>query len=99
MGEKMVKSEISIKMDMKQFMDRFGGNYADWCVGVTSSDDPRLLEMAHSKAMGKWWIFNTASSGSVAKYVAGFLQNLGADAEEIAEHQQSKVIYAYKKAC
>ena len=98
MGEKMIKSEINIKMDIKSYMDRFGGDYKQWSVGVTHCEDPRLLEMSHARKHGKQWIFNTASNNSIAKYVFRYLLNLGAQAEELTNMDQAKVIYAYKKS-
>ena len=96
MGERLIKSEINIKLDIKSYMDRCGGDYSDWQVGLAEVNDPKLKDLSANIIDGRW-IFNTASSGKTASHVLRFLLNLGANGGTTLDTVNSeRVIYAIK---
>jgi hypothetical protein len=85
--------------DIKKYVTKSKGDYPQWYAGV-SSDAPNSLFNVHKvKEKGDRWIYKTAITSKIAREVERyFLIVLGIDGEIGSGEEDSKMVFAYKKA-
>ena len=92
----MAKSKSEILNDFQDFMNRYGANYRDWCVG-TSADPKTQLFSVHKFKTGDKGLFRQAGSEIQVAEIAEFFTNLGAKGDD-GVNRGADYVYAYKRA-
>jgi hypothetical protein len=92
----MGKDKGTIVSEIKAYMTKWGGKYADWYVGIASDAERRLFnDHAVSKENGAWiWI--RAASSEDARAAEKSLLALGMDGGSGGGDYDSDCVYAYK---
>ncbi|MCK4788816.1 MAG: hypothetical protein KAV87_34055 [Desulfobacteraceae bacterium] len=95
----MAKSKQEIIDDIKSHMQKRGGEYSDWYVGISKDAKDRLFNGHSVKEKEDMWIYTTASSSQVAREVEDYFVNtLNTDGDTGGGDNTSDMVYAYKKA-
>lgn len=92
----MAKTESEIKKYIKDYIDKIGGLYRTWYVGITNDPQRRLFD-EHGVDREKWWVYATATSNAVARRVESYFINLGTGGAPGGGEEDARVVYAYKK--
>lgn len=91
------QSNQEIVNDIVAHMQKGGGAYRDWYVGI--SKDARARLSNHGVREGDWWIFCQATSSANARAVEKyFLESVGTDGGPGGGDDSADQVYAYKKA-
>lgn len=92
----MVKSEQEIISDIEGHIQKGGGGYNAWYVGISEDAKDRLF---NEHNVEEWWIFRQASSSQVAREIESYFVNiLGTDGGAGGGGENTDMVYAYKKA-
>lgn len=95
----MAKSKQEIINDINAYMQKGGGEYRSWYVGVSKDARDRLFNGHQVKENGDWWIYSQASSSQVAREVEDYYVNrLRTDGGPGGGDNTADYVYAYKKA-
>ena len=95
----MTKSKQEIINDIEGHIQRAGGGYRSWYVGISKDARDRLFRGHGVKEKGNWWICSRASSAQVAREIEDFFVNtLGTDGRAGGGDETADIVYAYKKA-
>jgi hypothetical protein len=95
----MAKSKPEIISDIKAYMEKGGGNYRAWYVGVSNDGRDRLFNGHRVRENGDWWIYRQATSSQAARDVEDYFVNtLGTDGGLGGGDYTADKVYAYKKA-
>ena len=90
--------EIQITQDIKNYIDRGGGYYSGWYVGIAADPRSRLFNDHAVQEQGDSWIFRTATTSEGARAVEQYLLGLGIDGGPGGGDDSSRAVYAYKKS-
>jgi hypothetical protein len=92
----MTRQEIII--EIKFHMDRHGGNYSDWYVGIASNPRDRLFNAHNVDEKNGTWIYREAENSSSARDIEDYFVNtLKTDGGTGGGDYSSRYVYAYKK--
>ena len=95
----MPKSMPKIIDDIKSHIQKRGGNYSDWYVGISKDAKDRLLSGHGVKEKKDVWIYRKASSSEAAREIEDYFVNtLNTDGGTGGGDETSDKVYAYKKA-
>jgi hypothetical protein len=94
----MINTKESIKADIEAYMQKRGGSYSDWYVGIASDPKQRLFNDHNVDEKNGAWIYRKADSSSVAREVEEcFVNTLGTDGGSGGGDYSTNYVYAYKK--
>jgi hypothetical protein len=93
----MVKSEKDIILTIDSYMQKFQYRNSDWYVGVATDPRDRLFNGHNVDEHNGIWIFEEASSDSVARSVEKAYLNTGHDGGSGGGDENSVYVYAYVK--
>jgi hypothetical protein len=95
----MVKSKEQIIEDIRGHMQKRGGAYGDWFVGIGSKARECLFEEHHVKKVGDHWILRRADSPRTARDVLDYFANiLATDYGDCTADHAGSAVYAYRKS-
>ena len=95
----MAKSKQEIINDIKNYIQKGGGGYSAWYVGISKDARDRLFNGHNVREKGDWWIYSQASSAQVAREIEDYFVNtLGADGATGGGDETADMVYAYEKA-
>lgn len=95
----MPKSKQEIIDDIKSHMQKRGGEYSDWYVGISKDAKDRLFNGHSVKEKKDVWIYRKAGSPQTAREVEDYFVNtLDTDGGTGGGDETSDMVYAYKKA-
>lgn len=94
----MAKTEAEVKDYIKDYMDKHGGNYPSWYVGISEDPRDRLFNQHRVDEKNDAWVFSPALSADVARRVERyFVEILHTDGGPGGGDVDAKAVYAYKK--
>ena len=94
----MANTKESIKTDIKAHIQKCGGSYSDWYIGIASDPKQRLFNDHNVDEKNGAWIYQEAESSSAAREVEEYFVNtLGTDGGSGGGDYSTKHVYAYKK--
>lgn len=94
----MANTKESIKTDIKAYIQKNGGAYSDWYVGIASDTRERLFNEHNVSEKSGSWIYREAEGSSAAREVEEYFINmLGTDGGSGGGDYSTKSVYAYKK--
>ena len=80
-------------------MQKRGGEYSAWYVGISKDAKDRLFNDHSVREKKDNWIYRSASSSQTAREVEDYFVNtLGTDGGTGGGDETSDMVYAYKKA-
>ena len=95
----MTKSKQQIIDDITAHIQKRGGAYGDWYVGISSHARDRLFSAHKVHEKGDRWIHRRAPSQEAAREIENyFLSNLAADGHTAEGENSASTVYAYRKA-
>lgn len=95
----MAKSKQEIISDIKEYMQKCGGGYSAWYVGISKDARDRLFNGHSVREKEDFWIYRTATSSQATREIEDYFVNtLGTDGGAGGGDEMADVIYAYKKA-
>jgi hypothetical protein len=95
----MAKSKQEIISDINAHIQKCGGSYRAWYVGVSKDARDRLFNGHRVRENGDSWIYRQATSSQAARDVEDYFVNtLGTDGGLGGGDYTADVVYAYKKA-
>jgi len=84
--------------EIRTHIQRCGGNYSAWYVGISKDAKDRLFNEHNIREKKDAWIFRIASSSQVARDIEEYFVNaLGTDGGGGGGDISSDMVYAYKK--
>lgn len=94
----MAKSEEEIKKEIENYIQKCGGSYSDWYVGITEDPSRRLFEEHGVRKDTDAWIYRQTASHETARRIEEYLVGiLGTDGGPGGGGQEAVYVYAYKK--
>ncbi len=94
----MAYSEQQIKSDIKEHIQKDGGGYRAWYVGISKDARDRLFNGHGVHENGDWWIYRQAESSNAARNVESYFVNtLNTDGGTGGGDEKADYVYAYKK--
>lgn len=95
----MANSKQEIINDIDAYIQKCGGAYRDWYVGISKDARDRLFNDHSVRENGDSWIHKTAMSAQAAREVEDhFVNTLGTDGGTGGGDYTANMVYAYKKA-
>lgn len=95
----MSKTKQEIIDDIKSHIQKRGGAYSDWYVGISKDAKDRLLNGHGVKEKKDVWIYRKATSSQIARELEDlFVNTLGTAGGGGGGDETSDMVYAYKKA-
>ena len=89
-------SASSIISEFKNYMQKCGGAYSDWYVGVAANARDRLFNDHNVDEKNGQWIYEDCGSDSAARQVEKHFLNLGCQGGTGGGDHTTKFAYAYK---
>lgn len=94
----MATSEENIKKDIKAYIDKVGGYYSTWYVGIATNAEDRLFNDHNVNKQNGNWIYSTAINDDVSRRVEEyFIDIVGTDGGKGGGDENTKMVYAYEK--
>lgn len=93
----MAKEKQEIIDEITTHIQRCGGNYSTWYVGVSKDVHDRLFNNHKVREKQDAWIYRKASSSQSARDIEEYFVNLGTDGGGGGGDVSSDMIYAYMK--
>jgi len=91
-------TEFEIKADIKDHMDKNGGYYPNWYVGVSKEPRERLFNGHSVEEKRDAWIYREATNSIVARRVEKYFCDIvGTDGGSGGGDEDACYVYAYKK--
>jgi len=91
-------TEFEIKDDIKNYMDKNGGYYSSWYVGISEEPRNRLFNGHNVEENSDAWIYRQATSSIVARRVEKYFCTIvGTDGGLGGGDEDARYVYAYKK--
>lgn len=94
----MVTSENVTKIEIKAHVDRDGGMYKDWYVGVANDVEARLFNDHKVNKDNSTWTYRLTNSPKIARRTRQYFLNMGFDGGIGNIDANANVVYIYKKA-
>jgi hypothetical protein len=83
----------------EEHIQKGGGGYKSWYVGISSNARDRLFNQHKVQEKGDWWIHKTATSSQIAREIETYFVNIrGTDGGPGGGDENADMVYAYKKA-
>jgi len=92
----MAKSKQQIIKNIEDHMAKRGGDIGDWYVGIAANPRERLFDDHSVDEKNGVWIYDTASSDSVARDIEKHFLDKGAQGGSGGGDEASTAVYAYK---
>jgi len=93
------QTKQEIANDLIAYIQRGGGSYRAWYVGVSRDARSRLFQDHNVREHGDLWIYRQAASARDAREVeASFVNTLGTDGGTGGGDYTADMVYAYKRA-
>jgi len=94
----MAKTKETIIEEMEDYMEKCGGTYSDWYVGITGDTNQRLFgDHNVDKEKGQWCRKEAYSSDDARDIEKYFLDECGTDGGPGGGNDDSVYVYAFKK--
>lgn len=94
----MAKPEEVVKKEIKEYIDKVGGLYNSWYVGIAEDPRERLFEEHNVDKDEDFWIYRECEDSDAARSVEDYFINvLGTDGETGGGDENTVYVYAYKK--
>jgi hypothetical protein len=94
----LVKTLFEIEKEIKDYIDRVGGPYQAWYVGISSVPRDRLFKDHGVREKEDAWIYRTALDANTARVIeVYFLSILGTAGGSGGGDIYAKAVYAYRK--
>jgi len=91
----MAKSKQEIISDIEGHIQKGGGGYNAWYVGISEDAEDRLFNEHKVK---EWYIYRQASSSQVAREIENYFVNVrDTDGGTGGGDENTDMVYAYKK--
>jgi len=91
-------SEEQIRVDIQSYIQRWGGGYDAWYVGIAKDPAGRLFSEHGVNKQEDLWIWRPATSTSAARRIERyFVELLNTGGGPGGGDQESDCVYAYKK--
>ncbi|KAF3978804.1 MAG: hypothetical protein HFP77_00015 [Methylococcales symbiont of Iophon sp. n. MRB-2018] len=97
MEDKISKSKQEIITVIDTHMQKFNYKNSDWYVGIASDPRDRLFNEHNVNENNGTWVYEQASSDSVAREIEKMYINTGHDGGDGGGNYKSVYIYAYVK--
>ena len=95
----MVESKQAIINAFEEHIQKGGGGYKAWYVGISSDAYDRLFNQHKVREKEDWSIYNRATSSQVAREIESHFVNIrGTDGDVGGGDETADMVYAYKKA-
>ncbi len=92
----LTKQQLAI--EIKAHIDKEGGPYNTWYVGITGDPKTRLFTEHRVREKGDWYIWRWAQTAQEAREVESYFVNtLKTDGAGGGGDDESSCVYAYKK--
>jgi len=93
----MVKDEPTIRSDIENYIDRKGGTYPSWYVGIAEDARDRLFKDHNVDEQNGSWIYRNAASRTIAERIEQYFVNqLGTRGRPGVGSDATRSVYAYK---
>lgn len=83
--------------EFEEYMEKNGGYYSDWYVGITDNPQKRLFQDHNVKEKNDQWLFQHCGSASDAAEVVKYFLKKGCDGKSGGGDYNTTYAYAYKK--
>lgn len=94
----MPKSEDQIKIIIKNYIDKNGGSYISWYVGIAENPKERLFDDHGVDEHIVPWIHEPATDASTARRIESYFINvIGTSGGTGGGTDKTKSVYAYRK--
>ena len=94
----MANSKETIKTEIKEHIQKCGGKYSDWYVGIASDPKERLFTDHNVDEKKSAWIYRECENSSVAREIEEyFIDTLGTDGGSGGGDYTTRYVYSYKK--
>ncbi len=94
----MAKSEDEIKLEIQNYIDKRGGSYPSWYVGISGEPEDRLFKDHGVVQESATWVYATAQTSNAARRIERyFVDTLGTDGGPGGGDGDTRAVYAYKK--
>lgn len=94
----MASPKETIKSEIRACIQKYGGPYSGWYVGIASDPKQRLFSDHNVDEKNGAWIFVESESSSAAREVESYFINIvGTDGGSGGGDYSTKYIYVYKK--
>ena len=95
----MAADKQTIIDEIEAHINKRGGSFIDWYVGITKNARDRLFTDHRVKEKGDCWIHQKANSSQIARDVEDyFVNSVGTDGGPGGGDDTADIVYAYKKA-
>jgi hypothetical protein len=95
----MAESKQEIINAFEEYIQKGGGGYKSWYVGISSNARDRLFNQHKVREEGDWWIYKTATSSQVAREIESYFVGIrGTDGGLGGGDENADMVYAYRKA-
>lgn len=95
----MATPQDQIINEIKSFIEKNGGEYSNWYVGIADDARERLFKDHGVEERTRPWIFRIATSVESAKTIeAYFVDQLGTSGKKDRGDNATVMVYAYKTA-
>ena len=81
-----------------KFEDFMSKPYSSWYVGISETPRNRLFTGHNVDEKTDHWIYNTASSSTIAREIEKHFLELGCDGGSGGGDEDARAVYAYKKS-
>lgn len=78
-----------------QHIQRQGGGYSKWYVGITDDRQRRLHTEHNVPLKGAWYILRTAMDKNAAEMIEKYFLDQGCQGAQGGGNEKSKIVYAY----
>lgn len=94
----MAQNKQKIISDIQEHIQKGGGGYRAWYVGISKDARNRLFNEHKVKEKGDWWLYRTASSSQIAREIEDYFVNtLNTDGGASGGDETADMVYAYKQ--
>lgn len=95
----MAASAQQIVNEIVDYMDKHGGNYRNWYVGIASNPRDRLFSDHNVNEHSDLWIFNETNDEDTARRIEKhFIDNVGTQGGGGGGSSSTRSVYAYRIA-
>jgi hypothetical protein len=93
----MAEDAATIKSDIVDYIDKNGGNYSGWYVGIAQDPRNRLFKDHNVDEIKGGWIYRNAGSKSTAERIEKyFVEELRTKGKPGGGSDDTTSVYAYK---
>jgi hypothetical protein len=94
----MIERYEEIIAEIRSYIEKSGGTYKEWYVGISKNPVGRLLNDHRVKEKDDLWIYRQASSPDMARKIESYFINMfKTDGGTGGEDEEADWVYAYRK--